>query len=274
MSLCNEVISGGRSFAEQCDLAAKLGYAGLEIAPFTLGTEPHRLKKPEIEVARKAMSDAGLRCSGLHWLLVKPDGLSITSDEAGTMKTTRDVMKRLVDLCAELGGEYLVHGSPFQRRLPDKNADAARERAVEAWTLAGEHAARANVIYCIEPLAPPDANFVNTIAEAAEIVRAADNPALRTMMDASAITAHEKQSLEQLAAEWLPTGLIAHIQVNDRNRRGPGQGDVKFAPFFRELRTQNYNGWIAMEPFDYVPDGAGSAARAIGYIQGIIEGTA
>jgi hypothetical protein len=29
---------------------------------------------------------------------------------------------------------------------------------------------------------------------------------------------------------WMPTGLMAHIQFNDRNRRGPGQGDDRFAP--------------------------------------------
>jgi hypothetical protein len=28
---------------------------------------------------------------------------------------------------------------------------------------------------------------------------------------------------------------------------------------------------VAVEPFDYVPDGPGAAARAIGYIKGILE---
>ena len=32
-----------------------------------------------------------------------------------------------------------------------------------------------------------------------------------------------------------------------------------------------FDGWLAMEPFDYQPDGPGSAARAIGYVQGILE---
>ena len=30
-------------------------------------------------------------------------------------------------------------------------------------------------------------------------------------------------------------------------------------------------GWVAMEPFDYHPDGPTCAARAIGYVQGILE---
>ena len=33
-----------------------------------------------------------------------------------------------------------------------------------------------------------------------------------------------------------------------------------------------YKGIVAVEPFDYVPDGMGSAARAIGYLKGIAEG--
>ena len=37
ISLCNEVI-GELPFARQCELAAALGYDGLEIAPITLAT--------------------------------------------------------------------------------------------------------------------------------------------------------------------------------------------------------------------------------------------
>ena len=32
-----------------------------------------------------------------------------------------------------------------------------------------------------------------------------------------------------------------------------------------------YRGIVAVEPFDYVPDGPGAAARAIGYVKGILE---
>ena len=69
----------------------------------------------------------------------------------------------------------------------------------------------------------------------------------------------------------LPTGLVAHIQVNDRNKRGPGQGTDRFAPLMAALKRQHYAGWIAAEPFEYVPDGATCAARTIGYLQGLIE---
>ena len=67
------------------------------------------------------------------------------------------------------------------------------------------------------------------------------------------------------------TGFMAHIQFNDRNKRGPGQGEDKFAPVMRALRETDYDGWIAMEPFVYEPDGATCAARMIGYVAGLLE---
>ncbi len=37
-------------------------------------------------------------------------------------------------------------------------------------------------------------------------------------------------------------------------------------------RSRNsFSGFCAVEPFDYHPDGATSAARAIGYLRGILE---
>ena len=39
LALCNEVIRE-MDFPAQCDFAAKLGYDGLELAPFTLDENP------------------------------------------------------------------------------------------------------------------------------------------------------------------------------------------------------------------------------------------
>jgi D-psicose/D-tagatose/L-ribulose 3-epimerase len=273
IALCNEVIAGaGMDFAQQCAFAAALGYDGLEIAPFTLADEPHLLSAPASAALRRIADDAGIAVTGLHWLLVKPAGLSITSADAAVRARTIEVMRRLVALCAELGGRVLVHGSPAQRRLPDGPESApARARAAEAFAGIAEEAAQAGVIYCIEPLAAAETNFINTVAEAADLVRAIGHPALRTMIDCSAAAQSEAEPVAALLDRWLPTGLIGHCQVNDRNRRGPGQGEDRFAPVFAALRRHRYDGVVAVEPFDYRPDGPAAAARAIGYIRGLLE---
>ena len=274
IALCNEVIMP-MPFAAQCEYAAKLGYDGLEVAPYTLAEEPHRMTPSLVAATRRAAADAGIAVTGLHWLLVKPAGLSISSVDDAIRKRTLDVMFSLVDLCAELGGRYLVHGSPAQRRIdPGDTREAALARAQACWAAVAVRARSAGVTYCVEPLGAEQTPLVNTLEEAAQVVAAIGNPALKSMLDCSSAGRMEKAPLEALVERWLPEGLIAHVQVNDRNRLGPGQGGQEFAPLFAELRKLGYGGDIAVEPFDYVPDGPASAARAVGYLKGILEALA
>ena len=228
--------------------------------------------RPARAAIRRAATDAGIAITGLHWLLVKPAGLSITSPDAAVRARTIEVLRVLVDLCAELGGRYLVHGSPAQRRIPaGETRDVAWARARDAFAVAAEAAGRAQVTYLIEPLPRDETDLINTLGEAAAMVREIDHPALKTMLDTKSAALSESESADALVARWLPTGLIGHVQLNDRNRRGPGQGSDRFAPVLQALAAQGYAGDIAIEPFDYVPDGPGCAARAIGYVRGLLE---
>lgn len=271
IALCNEVIAP-MPFPRQCEYAAKLGYDGLEIAPYTLSEEPQRLGSAQLAAARAAAADAGIAITGLHWLLVKPAGFSISTRDDAVRRRTLDMMFTLIEQCAELGGRYLVHGSPHQRRVDAGDTRAAAlARAQDCFAAVAERAEKAGVIYCIEPLSAEQTPLINTLAEAAKLVEAIGSRAVRTMLDCSAAGRMETAPLPALVDQWLPNGMIAHVQVNDRNRRGPGQGEQRFAPLFAALTRHGYAGDIAVEPFDYVPDGPGAAARAIGYVRGILE---
>jgi D-psicose/D-tagatose/L-ribulose 3-epimerase len=271
IALCNEVLAD-MPLARQCEYAAGLGYDGLEIAPFTLHASPEKISTAEAAKIRATVEASGLVVTGLHWLLVKPEGLSLTDPDAGVRAHTLEVMIHLIGLCAELGGAVLVHGSPKQRQIaPGETHAVALARLRDALAEVALAAARTGVIYCIEPLSRKETALVNTVAEAAELVRSIGHPNLKTMIDCSAAGLTETESIPSLIDRWLPTGLIAHLQVNDPNRRGPGQGETKFAPILAALKRHNYAGTIAVEPFDYVPDGAGVAAFSIGYLRGLLE---
>lgn len=269
LSLCNEVVRE-LSFPRQCAFAAALGYDGLEIAPFTLTDDPRRLTPRRIAAVRAALAAEGLACSSLHWLLVTPAGLSITSPDAAIRRSTVEVIRRLCDLAAELGASVLVHGSPGQRRLPGARQSAARGRATDCFSAAAEAARAAGVTYCIEPLAARETNFINTVAEAVALVAEIDQPAFKTMIDTCAAGTQEGDVVA-LIDRWLPTGNIAHIQVNDPNRRGPGEGEMAFGPVVAALSRHHYKGWVAVEPFIYQPNGVACAARAAGYMRALEE---
>jgi D-psicose/D-tagatose/L-ribulose 3-epimerase len=275
-ALCNEVLAP-LSFAQQCKLAADLGYDGLEVAPFTLAEDPMTITDAQAAQFRRTAGDHGLQVFGLHWLLVAPAGLSIVSADDAVRARTVQVMSRLVELCALLGGSYLVHGSPKQRKVPEGSTrQQAWERARECLRAAGEAAQGHGVTYCLEPLARRETDLFNTVEEAARMVDEIGLPSLRTMIDCSAAGQTESEPVHRLMEQWMPRGVIAHVQVNDTNRRGPGQGELDFGPILRVLARMeaagHFPGIVAVEPFDYVPDGPGCAARAIGYLRGTVQG--
>ena len=275
-ALCNEVLQP-MPFAQQCALAAALGYDALEVAPFTLADDPMAISDTQAGVFRRVAEDAGVTISGLHWLLVAPAGLSIVSADTALRERTTAVMERLVELCALMGGRYLVHGSPKQRSVPaGDTAAAALDRARGCLARAARRAEACGVTYCIEPLSTRETDLVNTVAQAVALVEQVGTPAFKTMIDCSAAGQVEAEPVAALMARWMPTGHIAHVQVNDPNRRGPGQGEMAFAPILSMLKRMqaagHYDGVVAVEPFDYVPDGPGSAARAIGYLKGVLQG--
>lgn len=270
-ALCNEVIRE-MSLAEQARFAAALDYDGLEIAPFTLDEKaPHNMDAQRIRTIRREVEAEGLQVSGLHWLLVCPAGLSITDSNANVRRRTREVISGLVRLCAELGGRYLIHGSPQQRILMSDSAEAARATALETLAFAAEEARRSGVEYLLEPLSSDQTQFVNTVAEAAEIAEHIASPAFATMLDCCSGAKAEKEPLTDVLKKFLGSDLIRHVHVNDPNLRGPGQGELDFLPIVEALVACRYEGWVGVEPFDYVPDGRAVAARSIGTMKALLS---
>lgn len=259
LALCNEVLHP-LPFARQCALAASYGYTGLELAPFTLADDPQTLNADAARHYRMTAHSHGLGISSLHWLLVKPDGLSLVSADAAVRQQTLSLLKRLIDFATACGAAVLVHGSPRQRSpLPGQSLADATERLHDALAELAPHAAAAGVVYCLEPLSPAETPVINTVAQAAALVDRIGSPAMRTMLDVSAASQAESAPVHEVLARYLASGHIAHVQLNDKNRRGPGQGDTPQQPVLQVLKTADYTGWMAVEPFDYQGDGPGCA---------------
>lgn len=269
LALCNEVLRP-LTFEQQCVMAAQLGYNALEVAPFTLAQDPHTLNGAIAHHLLRTAQSHGLCISSLHWLLVKPDGLSLVTRDAALRQRTIDLLRRLIDFAGHCGAKVLVHGSPKQRSPePGQSVLDATFRLEEALAELAPHALDAGVTYCLEPLSPFETPVINTVAEAAALVDRVGSPALRTMLDVSAASHSETQPVHAVLAQYLASGHIAHVQVNDKNRRGPGQGTTPQGPVLQVLRDAGYSGWVAVEPFEYLPDGPACAAFSAGYVRGL-----
>lgn len=269
LALCNEVLRP-MNWAAQCEAAARMGYDALEIAPFTLADDPFALDGARARALLATAQQHGLVISSLHWLLVKPEGLSLVTMDTALRARTLDLLRHLIDFAASCGARVLVHGSPKQRSPePDQTVADATARLEAALAELAPHAAAAGVTYCIEPLGPFETPVINTVTEAAALVDRIGSPAIRTMLDVSAASHSEHEPVHEVLLRFLTSGHIAHVQVNDKNRRGPGQGETRQRPVLQVLKDTNYDGWVAVEPFEYLPDGPGCAEISARHVREI-----
>ncbi len=189
------------------------------------------------------------------------------SDDAALRQRTLALLRHLIALAAACGARVLVHGSPHQRSpRPGQRLADALARFEDAMAELAPHAEAAGVVYCVEPLGRIETPVINTVAEAAALVDRIGSPALRTMLDVSAASQNETEPVHEVLRRFLVSGHIAHVQLNDRNRRGPGQGDTDQRPVLQVLKDTGYTGWVAVEPFDYVPDGPGCAEASARHV--------
>ena len=77
-AICNETFQGW-DWDRTCSHVADLGYDGIEVAPFTLSQDVRTIDAANRARIAQVARSAGLKVVGLHWLLVSPKGLSITS---------------------------------------------------------------------------------------------------------------------------------------------------------------------------------------------------
>jgi sugar phosphate isomerase/epimerase len=263
-AICNETFEGW-DHARVCRFVAGLGYQGLEVAPFTLAPRVTDLTPAQRRTLRGQAEECGLRIVGLHWLLARTEGLHLTSPDAAVRRRTADYLVELARCCRDLGGDLMVFGSPAQRRIPAGASRAqATEYALDTFRQAAPGVHDAGVKLCLEPLSPPEADFLNTCAEAVALLDRLNRPAFALHLDVKAMATDEAPAPELIRRHAARTG---HFHANDPNRRGPGFGDTDFVPIFRALQESGYPGWVSVEVFDYSPDPETIARESIRYMR-------
>jgi sugar phosphate isomerase/epimerase len=266
-AICNELFENW-PWEKVCDYVAGLGYEGLEVAPFTLADSAEQVSPQRRAELRRAAEARGLEVLGLHWLLVKPPGLYITQPDAAVRRRTADYFRQLVDLCADLGGQVMVIGSPKQRNLmPGVSREQAYAYAREVFQPSLDPAARRGVTLAFEPLGPVETDFINTVAEAIELVKQVDHPSFRINIDVKAMSSEPRPIPDVIRSA---KGYVAHVQVNDPNLLGPGMGDVKYEPIIPALREIGYDGWLSVEAFDFKAGAERIARESIEYLKRVV----
>jgi sugar phosphate isomerase/epimerase len=263
-AICNETFEDW-DHAKVCREVAALGYQGLEMAPFTLAPRITEVTAGQRKKLRAEAEAAGVQIIGLHWLLAKTEGLMLTSPDLTVRQRTADYLVELARCCRDLGGDLMVFGSPAQRRVPAGATKAqAADYAVDTFQRALKGIVDAGVRLCLEPLSPPDADFMNTAAEAVEIMKRINHPNVVLHLDVKAMSTEDTPTPELIRRH---AKVMGHFHANDPNLRGPGFGNTDFVPIFRALKESGYRDWVSVEVFDYKPDPVTIARESIRYMK-------
>ncbi|WP_437225634.1 sugar phosphate isomerase/epimerase family protein [Planctomicrobium sp. SH661] len=263
-AICQELFTDW-DWDRQCEFIAKTGYTGVEVAPFTLAGSPADISPARRIELKQAARANGLEIIGLHWLLAKTTGLHLTTNDAATRERTAAYLGELGDLCADLGGKLMVLGSPQQRNLEEGvSREQATQNAIQIFRSVLPRLADRGVELLLEPLTTQETNFMNTCAEAAEIIAEVNHPNLALHQDVKAMSG-EGTPLPELIQEF--AGITRHFHTNDVNLRGPGMGDIDYFPIFEALKSTGYHGWISVEVFDYSPGAEYTAQESLRYMK-------
>ncbi len=261
LGICNELFEGWE-FGEVCRLVKRLGYDGLEIAPFTLAPRITDVTPARRRELRAISEDAGLATIGLHWLLAKTEGFYLTTPDPAIRRKTGDYLVDLAEATHDLGGTLMVLGSPKQRDLlPGVSLDDATSYAAEVLARIMPAVAGFGVDLCLEPLAPSETDFLNTCDQAEALIARVGHPNLKLHMDVKAQSGEAGRTVPELIARH--AAKAGHFHAQDVNLKGPGMGDVEFGPILKALVASGYDRWVSVEVFDYSAGAEETAARSI-----------
>ncbi len=274
LALCNEMFEVwntdmGFDFPRVLAFIKECGYDGVEIAPFTIEKNAfHITATRRVEIRREAKK-TGLEIPGLHWLLSRTEGFYLTSPDPVSRRKTSDYFMELTRLCADLGGKYMVLGSPGQRNLlPGVTKEQAFDYAARVLEHVVPLLEKCDVKLVLEPLASKETNFLANSDEAVALLKKIGAPEqVSLMLDCKAM-ASEKTSIPDLIRRH--KAYLSYFHLNDPNLQGPGMGDLDFVPIFRALKEVGYNGWLSVEVFDYTPGVEKLAQDSVAHVKKIL----
>lgn len=263
-AICNEVFQGWK-IEDAMSFAAKAGYDAVEIVPFTIANYVTDISKEQRLEIRDAAARAGIAVAGIHWVLMKTEGMHVTHPDPAIRERTARYICELVEFCADIGGHIVVFGSPKQRSLPEGvTSEQGWDWAIKTFEPGVARALARGVTICMEPLGSVETNFINTAEQAIRFVTHFHSPSFRIILDVKSMCA-ETKPIPQIIAE--SRGWFAHFHANDKNLKGPGFGDVDFKPITAALKTARYQGYVSVEVFDFAEGPEAIATRSIEYLK-------
>ncbi len=227
------------------------GFDGVEL--FLSTDEP-----ADIPAVRTTLDRLGLERTTC---CVLPRHANLVSADAATRARGVEFLKKCVDRTADLGAKLIC--GPLYAGLGVMTGSRRTKQewkwAVKGLRAAAAHAQKRGVCLCIEPLNRFETYFLNTLEDAARMVREVGAPNVKIHFDTFHSNIEEQHPAASLRAVARHLG---HVHISENDRGIPGTGHNDWEGVFKALKQTGYDGWLTIESFAQ-PEPALAAAAAI-----------
>lgn len=240
-------------------LMQKYNFSGLEIAPTKIFERKPYSKLSEVKIwseKLKARYSFVIPSMQSIWF-GKPEKLFGSRDEREILL---DYTKKAIDFASIIGCKNLVFGCPKNRA---KTENFSMEIAIDFFKKIGDYAASKNT--CIGIEANPTiygTDFINTTAEAIDLICQIGSDGLKLNLDVGAIISNK----ENLSVLMRHENLINHVHISEPNLV-PIEKRELHKEIFDFLKKANYVGFVSIEMAS--AEDAGVIERAMKYLESI-----
>ncbi len=169
----------------------------------------------------KILKDNGVKAAGVCGMFGPQNDLS--SNSGVVRQNAVDYIRRQLDLCADIGGTYLLV-VPGAVGRPIAYDGSEIERSVETLQLVAGDFTKANVRAAVEPVRSAEVSFAHTVKEVKEYITLVDHPGIKHI---NGDVYHMQTEEDNIAEAILDAGeMLINLHLADSNRCALGDGSM------------------------------------------------
>ncbi|WP_162463166.1 sugar phosphate isomerase/epimerase family protein [Paenibacillus psychroresistens] len=223
-------------------MAKDIGYDGVELNLFQ-----QRLDDKLTDELRTAIDSTGIPltaiCGGYrNWIG--------HFDEVKRLEAVADIQSSLKN-AALLGAQGIIAPAAygmFSKSLPHlvlpRNEADDRIALLDSLNRIAESAEKLQVQLILEPLNRYEDHMLNTVAQAAALIKEVNSTSLKVLGDFFHMNIEESNIAETIANDF---NSLGYFHLADNNRQLPGKAQLDFRTPFQTLKSLDYKGYLAME---------------------------
>ncbi len=198
------------------------------------------------KILRRLLSSYDIKVSGICGMVWKESELA--SPNPFIRQRCIDYFKRNIELCKEVGGEYILF-TPGAVGRPQKYDDFEFDRAVETLKILGDLFLDAEVKAAIEPVRIDEVSFCHTFEDAVRLIKSVDHKGVVHIAGDVYHMLHHETHIGQTILDF--GDYLVNIHMADTNRKALGSGMLDLDIIIMALYLIGYNNkkaFLSAEP--------------------------